>query len=206
MSGQTLHPGINLGAAHGAANEEAEIKAFGFWVFLMSDLIIFGLLFATYVVMSQATAGGPTPEQLFDLTSVAIQTALLLASSFTYGMASLALKHRAPTGLLLGLLGVTAALGAAFLALELRDFVTIANEGGIPQRSGWLSAYWALIGLHGLHIAVGLLWITAAVVNILVQGLTEIAKARLLLLGLYWHFLDLIWIGIFTIVFLRGMV
>lgn len=101
---------------------------------------------------------------------------------------------------------MTAALGAGFLGLEVRDFVHIAHKGGVPQRSGWLSAYWALVGLHGLHLSVGLLWIATAATQIVAQGLTDIAKSRLLLLGLYWHFLDLIWIGIFTVVFLRGMI
>ncbi|WP_226782801.1 cytochrome c oxidase subunit 3 [Oceaniglobus trochenteri] len=204
MSG-TAHPGLNLGAAHGKARDRSEKGAFGFWVFLMSDLIIFGILFATYIVMLPARAGGPGPETLFDLSSIGAQTALLLASSFTYGMASLSMKHggrRAPVALWLALTGV---LGAGFITLEMRDFIHMAGEGGVPSRSGWLSALWALVGLHGLHVAAGLLWIAVMLALLALRGLNDAVKSRLLLLGLYWHFLDLAWIGIFTIVFLGGM-
>ena len=205
MTGPALHPGLNLGASHGAAHHRSERIAFGFWVFLMSDLIVFGLLLATYAVMRGATAGGPGPRDLFDLRGVAVQTALLLASSFTYGMASLALKHRLGRGALLAWLLVTAALGGGFLALELRDFARMAAEGAVPQRSGWLSALWALVGLHGLHVAAGLAWIGVMALQVDLLGLRDAVKTRLLLLGLYWHFLDLVWIGILTFVYLWGL-
>lgn len=206
MTDETLHPGLNLGAAHGEAHERSETVAFGFWVFLMSDIIIFGILFATHAVMADARAGGPGPSTLFDLSSVAAQTALLLASSYTYGMASLSLKYKLGSGVVLIWLVATGALGAGFLALELRDFASMIAEGGVPQRSGWLSALWALVGLHGLHITAGLLWIIVMVAQVVLLGLTDAVKTRLLLLGLYWHFLDLVWIGIFTTVYLWGSV
>lgn len=200
-----LHPGLNLGAAHGDAHHGAAKAVFGFWVFLMSDLIIFGLLFGTYIVMLHARAGGPGPQDLFDLRSVAMQTRLLLASSFTFGLVSLSLKHVGRGGAVAFWLVVTGARGAAFLGLELRDFAHMAEKGGLPQRSGHLSALWSLVGLHGLNVAAGLLWIVVMLALIAVQGLSDRVKSRLLLLGLYWHFLDLIWIGIVSAVFLGGM-
>jgi cytochrome o ubiquinol oxidase subunit 3 len=198
------HPGLNLGVAHGAAHRHAETAVFGFWVFLMSDLIVFGLLFATHAVMAGARAGGPGPDTLFDLTSVALQTAVLLASSWTWGMAGLALKQGRRAGPVAGWLAVTGALGLAFLGLELRDFMAMAGQGGVPQRSGWLSALWALVGLHGLHVAAGVAWVAVMLAQIAVLGLADRVKSRLLLLGLYWHFLGLVWIGIFTLVYLWG--
>ncbi|MCL3883137.1 cytochrome (ubi)quinol oxidase subunit III [Marivita sp. GX14005] len=202
---QAKHPGLNLGATHPEAHESSETPAFGFWVFLMSDLIIFAILFAHYVVMQDARAGGPGPEELFDLKSVAMQTALLLASSFTYGMVSLSMKHHdRPAPVMLWLV-VTALLGAAFLGLELRDFASMIDEGAPPQRSGYLSALWALVGLHGLHVTAGMIWIGLMLALLALRGLTAQIKTRLLLLGLYWHFLDLIWIGILSVVYLGGL-
>lgn len=207
MTDETLlHPGLNLGVAHGEAHTRSEPVIFGFWVFLMSDLILFGIIFATYVAMRNGTAGGPGPLELFDLTSIAIQTGLLLLSSLTYGFASLFLKYGngRRRGLLTWLI-ITAALGVAFLAFELADFHSMAQAGGVPSRSGWLSVYYALVGLHGLHITLGLLWMTVMLIQIGVLGLSYRVKTRLLMLGLYWHFLDLVWVGIFSIVFLAGV-
>jgi cytochrome o ubiquinol oxidase subunit 3 len=128
----------------------------------------------------------------------------LFLSSLTYGMASLAMKHKGGASLVIWLI-VTAALGAGFLGFELADFHSMAQQGGVPSRSGWLSAYYALVGLHGTHISFGLLWITVMLVQLTVLGQTDRVKTRLLMLGLYWHFLDLIWVGIFSIVFLAGV-
>lgn len=206
MSGN-LHPGLNLGESHGAAHAGSEITVFGFWVFLMSDLITFGILFATYAASATASgmAAGPGPADLFDLTSVAMQTAFLLASSVTCGMVSLALKHHEGIGRITLWLLVTAALGAGFLAFELSDFASMIRQGATPMRSAWLSSLYALVGLHGLHITAGLLWIAVMLALLQVRGLTGQTKTRLLMFALYWHFLDLIWIGIFSIVFLRGL-
>ncbi len=199
-----LHPGLNLGPAHGTDHDDAEVVMFGFWVFVMSDLITFGMVFAIYATMGQALAGGPGPRDLFDLHSVMVQTALLLTSSLTFGLASLAMKHEQDRRRVAIGLVVTALLGLGFLVLELRDFITMAAQGAIPQRSGWLSAFYALVGLHGLHITAGLLWIIVMLFQIRAWGLTGQVKTRLLRLGLYWHFLDIIWIGIFSFVFLEG--
>ena len=200
-----LHPGINLGPAHGEAHNQAEIALFGFWVFVMSDLITFGIVFATYATMRHALAGGPGPRELVNLASVAAQTALLLTSSMTFGLASLAMKYRPGRSQLAAWLVITALLGLGFLGFELHDFAGMAAQGAIPQRSGWLSAFYSLVGLHGLHVTMGIVWIAVMLWQLHAFGLTNRVKTRLLRLGLYWHFLDIIWIGIFSIVFLGGV-
>lgn len=201
------HPGLNLGEHHGAAHEEAETLVFGFWVFLMSDLILFGVVFATYVTMANPTglAGGPGPSEIFDLGSVFAQTMVLLISSMTFGFASLALRHELGAPRIALWLLVTLALGLAFLGLEARDFGQMIADGAVPSRSGFLSAFWGLVPLHGLHVASGCLWIVVMLAQIRVFGLANIVKTRLLRLALFWHFLDLVWIGIFSIVFLSGL-
>lgn len=199
------HPGINLGSDHGEADMHAEGMVFGFWVFLMSDLIIFGLMFATYVTMLPATAGGPGPKELFSLGSAFAQTIILLASSFTFGMVSLAMKYRARTTRLYVWMAVTFALGVAFLALELHDFAGMIGQGAGPARSGYLSAFFGLVPLHGLHVFAGLVWMAVMAAQVKVLGPVHQVKTRLLRLGLFWHFLDIIWVGIFSIVYLGGL-
>ncbi len=205
MTTDCLHPGLDPGTPHAAAHSPSESVTFGFWAFLMSDLITFGILFATYVAMRDSTAGGPTPEALYDFTSIAIQTGLLLISSLTYGLASLALRHDGGRRMLLFWLIITALLGGGFLGFELADFHSMAQQGGVPARSGWLSAYYALVGLHGAHISIGLVWMVVMLAQIVVLGLSGRVRTRLVILGLYWHFLDLVWVGIFSIVFLAGV-
>ena len=204
MSGNGLYPGLNLGATHGEAHEDAEKTVFGFWVFLMSDLIIFGILFASYASYLDpiGMAGGPGPKDLFDLTSVAIQTAFLLVGGIAYAGVSLAMKYDQGRAKIIAWLLVCAALGAGFLFFEVKDFIAQAGEGGVPQASGWLSSYWALVGLHGIHVFSGILWIFATIGQIATRGLDDVVKVRLSMLGVFWHFLDLIWVGIFSLVFL----
>jgi cytochrome o ubiquinol oxidase subunit III len=199
------HPGINLGTAHREADDAAEVLVFGFWVSMMSDLIVFGLLFATYVTMTGATAGGPGPKDLFDIKSAFIETLVLLTSSFTFGMAALALKYSHDRSRLLFWLAVTLALGAVFLAFELHDFMTMFDKGGVPSRSGFLSAFFALVPLHGLHVTAASIWIVAMIVQIAIFGLDTPVKTGLLRLGLLWHFLDIVWVGIFSVVYLGGL-
>ncbi|SEQ90849.1 cytochrome o ubiquinol oxidase subunit 3 [Nitrosomonas sp. Nm51] len=201
------HPGINLGEHHGEAHDQAETLVFGFWVFLMSDLIIFGLMFAIYVTMANPVgmAGGPGPKDVFDLTSVFIQTMILLTSSLTFGIASLAMRHEQGRGRIALWLGVTLALGLGFLGFEARDFANMIGMGAGPSRSGFLSAFWGLVPLHGLHVSAGCIWIVVMLIQMRTFGMIPIVKTRLLRLGLFWHFLDLIWVGIFTIVFLAGI-
>ena len=199
------HPGINLGAHHAHAHDKAETLVFGFWVFLMSDLIIFSLMFANYVTQLPGTAGGPGPKDLFSLGSAFAQTMILLASSVTFGMASLALKYDRGKSAILGWLTVTLVLGLAFLALELRDFSDMFAKGAIPSRSGFLSGFFGLVPLHGLHVTAGIVWGLVLMVQVVSLGLTTPVKTRLLRLGLFWHFLDIVWIGIFSIVYLGGL-
>jgi cytochrome o ubiquinol oxidase subunit 3 len=165
----TPHPGLSLGAAHGADQEAAEGLVFGFWVFLMSDAILFGMVFATYVTSVHATAGGPGPRELYDINSVFTQT-LLLASSFTFGMASLALRYQHGTPRLIGWLALTRALGVAFLAFDLHGFAPMVDHGGVPGRRGFLSAFFDLVPLHGMHVAAGFLWLVCLVAQIAMYG------------------------------------
>ena len=200
-----FHPGIRLGAAHADSNESAEELLFGFWVFLMTDAILFGLLFATYAAMRDSTAGGPGPHELFDIKSAFMETAALLASSFTYGMASLSLKYGRRRGPLLSWLCVTLALGIFFLGFEVHDFVSMFHKGAGPDRSGFLSAFFALVPLHGLHVASGCIWIVAMMAQMAIYGVDKHVKLGLLRLGLFWHFLDIVWVAIFSVVYLGGL-
>ena len=204
MSETNLYPGLNLGDGHGEAHDQAETTVFGFWVFLMSDLIIFGILFASYASYLDpiGMAGGPGPQDLFDIKSVAIQTAFLLVGGAAYGGVSLAVKYDQGRGKVAAWLLLCAALGAGFLFFEVKDFITQASKGGTPQVSGWLSSYWTLVGLHGVHVLSGVLWIFAMIAQIAIRGLDDVVKVRLSMLGVFWHFLDLIWVGIFSLVFL----
>ena len=147
-------------------------------------------------------AGGPGPQDLFDIKSVAIQTAFLLVGGAAYGGVSLAVKYDQGRGKVAAWILLCAALGAGFLFFEVKDFITQASKGGTPQVSGWLSSYWTLVGLHGVHVLSGILWIFAMIAQIATRGLDDVVKVRLSMLGVFWHFLDLIWVGIFSLVFL----
>jgi cytochrome o ubiquinol oxidase subunit 3 len=200
------HPGLNLAHPHAEAQEETETALFGFWVFLMSDAVIFALLFATYGVMLNATVGGPTPASAYEIGPTLIETVILLTSSFTFGLASIAMKHGARRRRLLGWMGVTLVLGLAFLALEVRDFATMFAQGATPMRSGYLSSFFALVPLHGLHVAAGCLWLAVMMVQVVVFGLDARVRINILRLGLFWHFLDIVWIALFSVVYLPGLI
>lgn len=178
---------------------------FGFWVYLMTDCMLFATLFATYAVLQGSTFGGPGASELFSLPFVLAETLILLTSSFTAGLAMLA-AHRGSKAQVLAWLGVTFLLGCGFLAMELTEFTNLVREGNGWQRSGFLSAFFTLVGTHGLHITAGLLWMGVLVAQVVRGGLTTGAVRRLTLLSLFWHFLDLIWIFIFTIVYLMGAI
>jgi cytochrome o ubiquinol oxidase subunit III len=199
------HPGLNLGSAHGRDHDAAERMMFGFWLFLMSDAILFGMAFATYVTSLTATAGGPGPGDLYDIQSVFIETLLLLASSFTFGMASLALKYKHGKPRLIGWLAVTLVLGVTFLGFESHDFVTMFAKGGVPSRSGFLSAFFDLVPLHGLHVTGGCIWLICLVGQIARYGVDTKVKLGIMRLALFWHFLDIVWIAIFSVVYLEGL-
>ncbi|MGH8397432.1 MAG: cytochrome c oxidase subunit 3 [Gammaproteobacteria bacterium] len=206
MSFETFkYPGLNLGSAHPEAHNAAETMVFGFWVFLMSDAILFGLVFSTYVSSVHATAGGPGPHDLYNITSVFIETLLLLASSFTFGMASLAMKYKHSVPRLIGWLVVTLVLGAAFLGFETHDIFTMITKGGAPERSGFLSAFFDLVPLHGLHVTAGCIWMLCLFGQVARYGLDTRTKLGIMRLALFWHFLDIVWIAIFTVVYLGGL-
>ncbi|MEX6505256.1 cytochrome (ubi)quinol oxidase subunit III [Jiella sp. M17.18] len=204
-SWEQKHPGINLGTIDPEAHEEAEELVFGFWVYLMSDMIIFAMLFATYAVELRGIAGGPGPKDLYDIKSVSIETGLLLMSSFTFGMASLAMKYNPRPKFVVYWLIITLCLGLTFLGFESHDFLSVFDKGVGPSRSGFISAYFALVSTHGIHVTLGCLWICVMLAQIMVFGLDKDVKLRLLRLGLFWHFLDVVWVGIFSIVYLQGL-
>lgn len=199
------HPGLNLGPSHGKDDEAAETLMFGFWVFLMSDAILFGMVFATYVTSLHGTAGGPGPHELYDIKSIFVETLLLLASSFTFGMASLALKYRHGKARLVGWMVLTLLLGIAFLGFELHDFSVMFAEGGVPSRSGFLSAFFDLVPLHGLHVAAGCIWMICLLAQIARSGTDTQTKLGVMRLALFWHFLDIVWIAIFSVIYLAGL-
>lgn len=184
-------------------HEATEKTVFGFWVYLMTDCVLFASLFAVYAVLHKNTFGGPSGYNIFDLHYVLIETFALLTSSFTCGLAMLAMQRRSAQQVLFWL-GVTFLLGLSFLGMELHEFQGLVIEGYSWRRSGFLSSYFTLVGTHGLHITIGLLWMAIMAVYVKKRGLTDAVRKRLMLLSLFWHFLDVIWIFIFTIVYLYG--
>jgi cytochrome o ubiquinol oxidase subunit III len=195
---------VAAGPDESTTPEVYEQRAFGFWLYLMSDAIIFSLLFATYAVMAHRTAGGPTGNELFSLSRAFGETLLLLFSSITFGFATLALRSDRRAAALAWLI-VTFVLGVGFVAMEIREFHGMVQVGASPDRSGFLSAFFTLVGTHGLHVSFGLIWILIMASQVIVKGLTIPVVSRLLRLGLFWHFLDIVWVGIFSVVYLPGI-
>ncbi len=177
------------------------VAAFGFWLFLLSDVVMFSGLFAAYAVLANHTAGGPDGTKLFDRGYVLIETACLLFSSFTCGLMALAIERRSPLPTYLWA-AVTFILGAAFLGLELKEFLRMIGEGAAPTRSAFLSAFFTLVGMHGLHVTAGLAWLVAMMAQVATLGFLPIVVRRLLCFVLFWHALDIVWVGVFTIVYL----
>ncbi|SMF18666.1 cytochrome o ubiquinol oxidase subunit 3 [Xaviernesmea oryzae] len=175
----------------------------GFWLYLMSDCLIFAVLFATHGVLGRSYAAGPSPADLFDLPLVAINTAMLLLSSITYGFAMLQMERNAKAETLFWL-GVTGLFGAAFLGLELYEFYHLIHEGAGPTRSAFLSSFFTLVGTHGLHVTFGIVWLITLMVQVSMHGLIAENKRRLMCLSMFWHFLDVVWIGVFSFVYLIG--
>ena len=176
----------------------------GFWIYLMSDCLIFACLFAVYAVLGRSYAGGPTGAELFDLPLVAVNTSLLLLSSITYGFAMLEMARGKKTPTLLWL-AITGLFGIAFVTLELQEFAHFIHDGATPQRSAFLSSFFALVGTHGLHVTFGVIWLVTLMVQLARGGINETIRRRLMCLSLFWHFLDVVWICVFTIVYLRGV-
>jgi cytochrome o ubiquinol oxidase subunit III len=180
------------------------VAAYGFWIFILSDIVMFSALFAAYAVLAHATAGGPTGGQLFNQVNVAIETGCLLASSYTCSLMPLAINSRRRAGTyFLGLL--TFMLGATFLILELREFADMIARGAAPQRSAFLSAFFTLVGCHGLHVTAGLIWLAVMMLQVAVRGFRASVERRLLCFALFWHALDIIWVWLFTVVYLMGV-
>lgn len=178
---------------------------FGFWIYLMTDLLMFAVLIAVYSVLGNNTAGGPQARELFDLPQVFAATVLLLTSSYTCGLGTLAARGRRMQAFV-GWLGATFVLGTLFLAMEIAEFRTLLQESHAPQSSAALSAFYTLIGAHGLHVAVGLVWIMAVLGHLPRRGLSESMVRKMTLFSMYWHVLDIVWVCIFSIVYLRAFV
>lgn len=194
---------------HSASHEHAhhdpnELKVLGFWFFLISDVILFSVLFATFIVLRQNTAGGPTGKELFEMPGVIAETFILLTSSFTSGLAVLAM-NRKNNKQLIGWLIVTAVLGASFVGLEVSEFVKMVHEGATYTTSAFLTAFFTLVGTHGLHVSLGLCWMIGLMIQLGKRGITEATIGKITVISLYWHFLDVIWIFLLTIVYLMGV-
>jgi len=196
--------GVAETSSHRGPAPKRIVTGYGFWIFLLSDFIIFASLFATWGVLVHATAGGPTTHDLFDLRTVAIETAALLFSSYACGLAGIAAQRKQAAAFQLWMLA-TAALGAVFLGLEIHEFVDLVARGAGPQRSAFLSAFFTLVGCHGLHVSLGLLWLFTMMAQVFAKGFRADILRRLLCFSLFWHALDIIWVGIFTAVYLYGV-
>lgn len=211
MAGDDPH---HLGAApdrdgaetHGDRSQTSKriVVGYGFWIFLLGDIVMFAAFFATYAVLAGATAGGPAARDIFEMPSVALQTGLLLTSSFTCGLATLAVEGRRTGPFQLAMLG-TGALGAGFLLLEVREFTDLVAEGNGPNRSAFLSAFFALVGLHGLHVFIGILWLATMMAQVWAKGWRDDIERRLMCFALFWHALDIVWVALFSTVYLMGL-
>jgi cytochrome o ubiquinol oxidase subunit 3 len=181
------------------------VVGYGFWIYLLSDIVMFSALFAAYAVLAHATAGGPSGMQLFNQRSVAIETSCLLASSYTCGLMSLAIGSRRYGSTYMAAL-VTFVLGVAFLTLEVREFAGMIAIGAGPQRSAFLSSFFTLVGCHGLHVTAGLAWLAVMMAQVAIKGFSATVERRLLCFSLFWHALDIVWVWLFTVVYLMGVV
>ena len=179
------------------------VTGYGFWIFLLSDIIMFAAFFAAYAVLSGASAGGPTGHQLFDVGNTAVETSCLLASSFTCGLASIGAERHQNTWFYPAMIA-TFILGATFVGLEVNEFVSLVNQGAGPERSAFLSAFFTLVGCHGLHVTVGLFWLLTMMAQVLAKGYRPDVLRRVLCFSLFWHALDIVWVALFTVVYLIG--
>jgi cytochrome o ubiquinol oxidase subunit 3 len=190
--------------AEALADERERVTAFGFYLYLLSDCILFATLFAAFAVLRGAADGGPTEHDLFSLHTAFIETACLLTSSFTCGLAMLASDRRSTAGTI-GYLIATWVLGAGFLALELSEFGRMVHDGAGPDRSALLSSFFALVSTHGLHVAVGMLWLAVLLIQLAGRGLSDAIRRRLFCFSLFWHVLDIVWIALFSFIYLVGV-
>lgn len=202
MSTETLTKHHDAHAEHGHHDAGAN-KVFGFWIYLMSDCIIFATLFATFGVMVNNTAGGPAGKDIFELPFVLGETALLLLSSITYGFAVIGM-NKGSKGSVIGWLALTFLFGLGFIGMEIYEFHHLIAEGFGPDRSGFLSGFFTLVGTHGLHVTSGLIWMLVLMFQVSKRGLNATNRTRIMCLSLFWHFLDVVWICVFTVVYLMG--
>jgi cytochrome o ubiquinol oxidase subunit 3 len=201
---QDVPSAVLIAAPEAGRASKRTVVGFGFWIFLLSDIVMFSALFAAYAVLRHASAGGPTGAQLFNQHTAAIETACLLASSYTCGLMSLAIGARRRVATYF-FAAVTFVLGVAFLGLGIREFAHMVAEGAGPQRSAFLSAFFALVGCHGLHVTAGLIWLLVMMAHVAIRGFAANVHRRLLCFALFWHALDIIWVGLFTVVYLMGV-
>jgi len=202
MSTETLTH-ANAHAHEHEHHDAGSNKVFGFWIYLMSDCILFACLFATYAVLVNGTAGGPSGKDIFELPFVLVETALLLFSSITYGMAIIAMNNGRQSQVI-SWLALTFLFGAGFIGMELYEFHHLIAEGFGPDRSGFLSGFFALVGTHGLHVTSGLVWMAILMFQVSRRGLNSTNRTRLMCLSMFWHFLDVVWICVFSVVYLMG--
>lgn len=180
------------------------MRTFGFWIYLMTDVMIFGTFFATYIVLRGNTNGGQGPAELFELSGIIASTFILLASSYTCGLALLAMNKGKRQGVI-SWLAVTALLGGVFIGLEVNEFAHLVHEGATMGASAFLSAFYTLVGTHGLHVLIGLVWMIAVMIQVAKKGITPVTKRKVNVISLFWHFLDVVWIFVFTVVYLMGV-
>jgi len=197
-------PTVARGRGAGGPAPKRTVVAYGFWIFILSDMIMFAALFAAYAVLAGSTAGGPSGVQLFNLRSVFIETMCLLLSSYTCGLGALSAERRQPGRFLL-FAALTFVLGAAFLLIECTEFAGMVARGAGPDRSAFLSSFFTLVGTHGVHVAGGLVWLVYLVAQVMAKGLRAAVLRRLLCWSLFWHALDIVWVGVLTLVYLMGV-
>jgi cytochrome o ubiquinol oxidase subunit 3 len=194
---------LGFAAEHAGPASKRIVTGYGFWIFLLSDIVMFSCFFAAYAVLLDQTAGGPTGSELFDLRSVALETVLLLLSSFTCGLASIAADERNRLWFYVSM-AVTCVLGLGFLAIEFREFADLVARGAGPSRSAFLSAFFTLVGCHGLHVSAGELWLLTMMAQVFAKGFRADILRRMMCFALFWHALDIIWVAVFSVVYLLG--
>jgi cytochrome o ubiquinol oxidase subunit 3 len=202
QGGERDHPGLEVLEHEGPASKRI-VTAYGFWIFILSDMVMFSAFFATFAVLSRQTAGGPSGAELFDLRNVAIETICLLLSSFACGMASIAADVRNRFWFQIAM-AVTCLLGLGFLFIEFREFASLIARGAGPTRSAFLSAFFTLVGCHGLHVSLGILWLLTMMAQVVAKGFRADIQRRIVCFALFWHALDIIWVALFSIVYLLG--
>jgi cytochrome o ubiquinol oxidase subunit III len=195
--------GLGLDVEHPGPAPKRIVTGYGFWIFLLSDMVMFSCFFAAYAVLLGETNGGPSGAELFNLRNVAIETACLLFSSFACGMAAIAAEERNHMWFQIAM-AITCVLGLAFLAIEFREFADLVARGAGPSRSAFLSAFFTLVGCHGGHVSAGILWLLTMMAQVYAKGFRADIKRRFLCFALFWHALDIIWVAVFSVVYLLG--